>query len=80
MDYNANEVKVGAVVISGFVILMGFIAAIVGVNWDDDTKEYHTFLQSIPGIVEGAVIGFKVLLCLHLIAVCILEFGLMGTG
>ncbi len=58
MDHSANEIKVGVVVIAGFIILLGFVGAIIGVNWGEDLKEYHTFLRSVPGIVEGSLVKF----------------------
>lgn len=58
MDYSANEIKVGMVVVVGFLILMGFLTAIIGVNWGESSNEYHTYLKNVPGIAIGSIVKF----------------------
>jgi len=58
MNYSSNEVKVGAVVVAGFTVLVGFIVAIIGTNLSEHVKEYRTYLKSVPGIVEGSLVKF----------------------
>ncbi len=45
-------------VVMGFTILVVFLIAIFGIKWQDDTKEYKTYLKSIPGIVEGSLVKY----------------------
>lgn len=58
MEYSNNEVKVGAMLMIGFTLLLVFLVAIFGVDWNKSTHEYHTELKQIPGIVEGSVVKF----------------------
>jgi len=58
VEYSSNEIKVGAMLVLGFGLLVVFIIAIFGVNWREQTKEYETFLRQIPGIEEGSLVKF----------------------
>ncbi len=58
IEYSSNEIKVGAMLVLGFGLLVVFIIAIFGVNWREQTKEYETFLRQIPGIEEGSLVKF----------------------
>lgn len=58
MEYSSKEIKVGFMVVMGFTILVVFLIAIFGIKWQDDTKEYKTYLKSIPGIVEGSLVKY----------------------
>ena len=58
MGYNSSEVKVGAMVVVGFGLLMVFLVSIFGIDWKKDTKQYHTNLNNVPGIVEGSLVKY----------------------
>lgn len=45
-------------VVMGFTILVIFLVAIFGISWQDNTKEYKTYLKNIPGIVEGSLVKY----------------------
>jgi len=58
MEYSSKEIKVGFMVVMGFTLLVVFLIAIFGINWQDNTKEYKTYLESVPGIVEGSLVKY----------------------
>jgi len=58
MSYSSNEIKVGAVIAVGFVVLTAFISSIIGVNWNDNKNEYRTSLQNVSGIAVGSLVKF----------------------
>src|SRR3989304_5663846 len=58
MEYSNKEIKVGLMLVIGFSLIVLFLVAIFGVSWTDNTKEYTTYLKSIPGIASGSLVKF----------------------
>ncbi len=58
MDYNTNEIKTGLMIVASVAIFMIFLFAIFGIDFGDNMKEYHTYLQYIGGISIGSVVKY----------------------
>lgn len=58
MVYRADEVKVGLVVVAGFLILAGFVVSILGLSLGRPTDTYITKLKFAGGIERGTVVRF----------------------
>jgi len=58
MDYEANEIKAGLVVVTSLAILILFLVAIFGIDYGKETKDYITYLKNVPGISEGSLVKF----------------------
>jgi phospholipid/cholesterol/gamma-HCH transport system substrate-binding protein len=58
MGYRADEVKLGFVIILSFLILVGFIIAIIGFHVGRKTVTYTTSLKYIAGIDRGRTVRF----------------------
>ncbi len=58
MDYSANEVKVGVMVVSGFGLLILFLIGIFGIDFEDNANIYQTQFRNVPGIVKGSLVKF----------------------
>jgi len=58
MPYSSNEVKAGVIVLAGFGLLLLFLIAIFGIEFEENVKTYETHLQNVPGIVKGSLVKF----------------------
>lgn len=58
MEYKANEIKAGLLIVGSVAILVLFLVAIFGVHFGKNTKNYTTYLKNIPGITEGSLVKY----------------------
>ena len=58
MPYSSNEVKAGVMVVAGFGLMLLFLVAIFGIEFEENAKTYETRLQNVPGIVKGSLVKF----------------------
>ncbi|MFQ5636831.1 MAG: MlaD family protein [bacterium] len=58
MEYKANEIKAGLLIVCSIVILFVFLAVIFGTSWGENTKEYITYLENVPGIQNGSLVKY----------------------
>ncbi|NIR52505.1 MCE family protein [candidate division KSB1 bacterium] len=58
MEYKANEIKAGLMIVSSITILIIFLIAIFGVELGEDTKEYQTYLSYVGGITKGSLVKY----------------------
>ncbi len=58
MDFQANEVKVGATIFFGATFLIIFLIAIFGISFGEETNEYQIYLNYIGGIDRGSLVKY----------------------
>ncbi|RMF59077.1 MAG: MCE family protein [Calditrichaeota bacterium] len=58
MDFKANEVKAGVMIVVSVVLLIGFLVVIFGIDFGAKTKQYETHLAYVGGIHEGSLVKF----------------------
>lgn len=58
MEFQANEVKAGAIILTGFVLLVVFLVLIFGIDVGEASKEYTTKLNYVGGIAVGSLVKF----------------------
>jgi phospholipid/cholesterol/gamma-HCH transport system substrate-binding protein len=59
MSYSSNEIKAGAIIVTGLVVLGLFLVAIFGFNYGEETKEYRVNLDYVGGITKGSLVKFN---------------------
>ena len=59
MAYSSNEIKAGAIIVTGIVVLGLFLVAIFGFNFGEETKEYRINLDYVGGITKGSLVKFN---------------------
>lgn len=58
MEFKSNEIKAGLTIVVSAVILIAFLVVIFGVDFGEQTKEYHTYLKYIGGIQKGSLVKY----------------------
>ncbi|TDI99349.1 MAG: MCE family protein [Caldithrix sp.] len=58
MDFQANEIKVGATIFFGATFLIIFLIAIFGISFGEETNEYQIYLNNIGGIDRGSLVKY----------------------
>ncbi len=59
MPYSSNEIKAGAIIVAGLIVLGLFLVAIFGFNYGEETKEYRVNLDYVGGITKGSLVKFN---------------------
>ncbi len=59
MDFKANEIKAGIMIVVSVVILGLFLIAIFGVKLGRETNPYRISLQYVGGITEGSLVKYR---------------------
>jgi phospholipid/cholesterol/gamma-HCH transport system substrate-binding protein len=59
MSYSSNEIKAGAIIVAGLIVLGLFLVAIFGFNYGEETKEYRVNLDYVGGITKGSLVKFN---------------------
>lgn len=58
MEFKANEIKAGLMILFSLGILIFFLVLIFGIQFGENTKEYQTYLKYIGGITKGSLVKF----------------------
>lgn len=58
MEFKANEVKAGLMILVSLAILVLFLIVIFGVDFGKKTVEYETYLLYVGGIEEGSLVKY----------------------
>ncbi len=58
MEYRTHEIKAGLLVIVAFIVLVVFLVAMAGVEWDKKEKVYTARFSYLGGIERGSLVRF----------------------
>jgi phospholipid/cholesterol/gamma-HCH transport system substrate-binding protein len=59
MEYKANEIKVGIMLLVALTALVIFLVAIFGVDFGEEYNHFHTRLKYVGGIEAGSLIKYN---------------------
>jgi phospholipid/cholesterol/gamma-HCH transport system substrate-binding protein len=59
MNYRANEIKTGLMIVLSLLVLGLFLIMIFGLDFGKETKEYLLYLDYVGGIKKGSIVKYR---------------------